>query len=89
MTTTGNVLQLIGVTALLCAALLIGPSAVSSLIRHKENVDSYFTPSQAQVDADQARNASNLCPDWNKASTFERWTKYRNISWCEKFPNVH
>jgi hypothetical protein len=67
---------------------MIGGPAITSMIRFKANVDSYFTPSQAKVDADRARNANFLCPDYHKATTFERWSKYRNISWCKDYPDA-
>lgn len=86
MTAAANFLSTIGAIALLCAGAMIAPHAAKSMINLKANVDRYFTPTAEQVETSQRRNAAYLCPAYFAADSSERWAKYRNIEWCEKFP---
>lgn len=32
------------------------------------------------------RVAGTLCPDYHEAGFIDRWTQFRNISWCADYP---
>lgn len=77
-----------GLIALFICGYLVyaGVAAIGSgaYSMYKQN-QQYYGVSREAVERDRERNFKVLCPSWNNATLFEKYTKYRGRTWCKDF----
>ena len=78
-----RVMVFLGASAVFCIAIVI--PACQSYNRHMQGFERKYAASEVVRKAEQEKHFGYLCPIYAKASTWDRWLHYRNLSWCKDY----